>query len=323
MEPHTATTSAPARVSLAKLRTRWAAVGAAIAVTLGGGGLGIVQATTSSGERAIYQPIEPCRLADVRPVPFTVGPRTSPLGPAETYTLDGWGAVGDCNLPTGTTGLSLNVTAVGPTAETFLRLWPADAAQPTTSNLNPAPGSPPTPNAVNVGLSPTGEFSIFNNRGNVSVIVDVVGVYDDHNHDDRYYTKAQVDALITGAKPTVASAQGNLSRSLTSATEAYATLTTTAPAAGTMVVTVAGYVYQSTVDSVIARCSITQGNAIEFAYLLWMKMDGGVESSDQFAGTRTYPVAAGQNFTVKLVCNEELGSAVLADANLVAVFIPD
>ena len=144
-------------MNIQHIRTRWAAVGAAVAITLGAGGIGITHATTSSGEKAIYKPINPCRLADLRPAPNTVGPRTNGLGPDEVYTLDGWGAVGDCTLPTGTTGLALNVTAVDPTAPTFLRLWPAGGAQPTTSNLNPTPGQPPTPNAVNVGLSAAGQ----------------------------------------------------------------------------------------------------------------------------------------------------------------------
>ncbi len=52
--------------SLAKLRTRWAAIGAACAVTLGGGTFGIVQASVSSGDRAVYVPITPVRVLDTR-----------------------------------------------------------------------------------------------------------------------------------------------------------------------------------------------------------------------------------------------------------------
>ena len=60
--------------SLAKLRTRWAAIGAACAVTLGGGALGIVQATVSTGDRAVYVPISPVRVLDTRAgVPLTNG----------------------------------------------------------------------------------------------------------------------------------------------------------------------------------------------------------------------------------------------------------
>ena len=181
-------------------RSRWAALGAAVAVSLGAGGIGIGHATTSSGDRPVYIPLDaPCRLADTRPAPNTVGPRTAALGPDEIYTLKAWGTVGNCTLPTGTSALALNVTAVGATRQTNLRFFPAGAPVPTTANLNPTPGAPPTPNAVNVGLDTTGSFSVFNKFGNVAVVVDVVGVYDDHHHDDRYYTKAQVDTAV-GAK---------------------------------------------------------------------------------------------------------------------------
>ena len=177
------------------LRTRWAAIGAAIAVTLGAGGIGITHATTTSGERPIYLPIEPCRLADTRPA-FNVGPRATPLGAAETYDIDGWGTVGNCTLPNDTAGLALNVTAVDPSAPTFLTLFPEGTTLPLASHLNPTPGQPPTPNAVNVDLSSSGEFSIYNLAGNVHIAIDVVGIYDDHNHDDRYYTETEVDAAL-------------------------------------------------------------------------------------------------------------------------------
>ena len=190
-------------------RSRWAAVGAAVAVSLGAGGLGLVHATTSTGEKPIYKPINPCRLADTRPAPFTVGPRTSPLGPEESYTLSGWGAVGECTLPSDTTGLALNVTALDQSAATFLTLYPTGDPRPNASNLNPTPGEPPTPNAVNVDLNAAGQFDVFNQFGNVNVIVDVVGYYDDHNHDDRYYTEAEINAKTMFA---VVNANGTLRR---------------------------------------------------------------------------------------------------------------
>ena len=50
--------------------------------------------------------------------------------------------------------------------------------------MNPTPGQPPTPNAVNVDLDGAGDFSVFNNTGTVNVLIDVVGYYDDHTHAD-------------------------------------------------------------------------------------------------------------------------------------------
>jgi hypothetical protein len=169
------------------IRTRWAAIGAAVAVSLGAGGIGLITAAPlSSGERTVLVPLN-CRLADTRPAPDTVGPKSSPLGAGETHTFSAHGTNGNCTIPADATALSLNVTALNTTAPlTFLTLWNADQAQPTTSSLNPAAGQPPTPNAVTVDLSATGQFKVFNALGTVNVIIDVTGYYQDHNHDDRY-----------------------------------------------------------------------------------------------------------------------------------------
>jgi hypothetical protein len=174
------------------IRTRWAAIGAAVAVSLGAGGVGLIHATSPSGAAA-FVPITPCRLMDTRPA-FQVGSRGTPLGPGETYSVAGTGTVGQCTIPAGATGLQLNVTAVNASLLTYLTLWPAGQTRPTASSLNPAPGQPPTPNAVTASLG-GGQFSIYNLQGTVDVIADVVGYYTNHNHDDRYYTKAQLDAV--------------------------------------------------------------------------------------------------------------------------------
>jgi hypothetical protein len=180
------------------IRTRWAALGAAVAVSLGAGGVSLISAT-SPGGAAAFVPITPCRLFDTRPAPHTVGGRTSPLGPDETYDVAARGTQGNCALPTSAVGIVLNVTAVDATQATFLTLFPSGADRPTASHLNPSPGAPPAPNAVTVDLSDAGEFSVFNRFGSVHVLADVVGYYTDHHHDDRYYTQAQADATVAAA----------------------------------------------------------------------------------------------------------------------------
>ena len=175
------------------IRTRWAAVGAAVAVSLGAGGVGLIDATAPEGA-ATFVPITPCRLFDTRPEPFTIGPRTAPLGPNDVHSVAGTGAAGACQLPDDATGLVLNVTAVDASQATFLTLYPTGEDRPNASHLNPSPGTAPAPNAVTVDLSPSGQFSVFNRFGNVHVLADVVGYYTDHHHDDRYYTKSQHDA---------------------------------------------------------------------------------------------------------------------------------
>lgn len=179
------------------LRTRWAAIGAAVAVTLGAGGLGIANAAIDNGEKPVFVPIEPCRMIDTR--------AASPLGAQRSLAFDMTTANGDCTAFPDATALSLNVTATNQTAATFLSLVPGElpaGAYNSSSNLNPVPGEPPTPNAVSVDVD-NGQFSIYNNAGSVDIIIDVVGYYQDHHHDDRYYRKAIVDQLIADATPTI------------------------------------------------------------------------------------------------------------------------
>ena len=83
--------------------------------------------------------IEPCRLVDTR-ADSQVGPRNMPIGTAEEYDVTAHGANGNCTIPATASGLSLNVTTLNATAPTNVRIFAADAALPTTSNLNPVPG---------------------------------------------------------------------------------------------------------------------------------------------------------------------------------------
>ncbi len=179
--PDGAATSASRRGS----RSRWAALGAAVAVSVGAGSIGLVEATVDSGDRPVLVQIQPCRLVDTR-VASAVGPRNTPIGTAETYTVPAHGINGNCDLPAEAVGLSLNVTAVQATTQTNVRIFPDANNVPLASNLNPSPSSPPVPNAVTTELDGAGAFSIFNEFGSVGIVIDVNGYYEDHNHDDRY-----------------------------------------------------------------------------------------------------------------------------------------
>jgi hypothetical protein len=89
-----------------------------------------------------------------------------------------WGGNGNCTIPTTATGIASNVTAVGPTASSYLTVYPADAnPRPAASNLNVTAAAPPTPNQVTVALSAAGSIAIYNSSGSVNVIVDIVGYY--------------------------------------------------------------------------------------------------------------------------------------------------
>ena len=180
-------------------RVFWCSVGAALIATAGVA-LPAAQATNTGGGGAgqVFVSIVPCRLLDTRG-PANIGPRSSPLGAGDIYIQAVTGTNGECTIPAQATGVAMNVTTVNGTADSYLTLWPADAARPLASNLNWKAGDGATPNKVDVKLSADGRISMFNNAGTVDVIGDVVGYYADHNHDDRYYTKAEVDAAVNAA----------------------------------------------------------------------------------------------------------------------------
>lgn len=192
-------------------RTRWTATAAAVAMTVVAGvGLPSANAIVSSGDRDVFIPITPCRLVDTRAA-TQVGTRGNPLGTGETYTLAVTGTNGNCTIPADANAVAMNVTVVNGTSGSFLTSWPADATQPLASNLNWVAGAPPTPNKVDVKLSVAGKVSVFNNSGTVDVVADIVGFYVDHDHDDRYYTKPEVDTAV-GAVAAVANAAANSAR---------------------------------------------------------------------------------------------------------------
>lgn len=129
-----------------------------------------------------YVPTAGCRVFDYRPAPNQVGQRSTPLGPGEVATQQITGGVGDCvgalSIPSDAVGVAMNVTAIAPTAQTNLRLFPANLTEvPTLSNLNVSAGQAPFPNKVDVALSPGGAVKLFNQNGQVSVLADVVGYY--------------------------------------------------------------------------------------------------------------------------------------------------
>jgi len=129
-----------------------------------------------------FVPTAGCRLADTRPAPRTVGPRSTPLGADQTFTVKVHGSNGECtgglSIPSDAVAVALNVTAVNATASSNIRLFPANLTTvPKLSNLNVTAGAPATPNKVDVKLSPDGRIKVYNFNGSVNVILDVVGYY--------------------------------------------------------------------------------------------------------------------------------------------------
>jgi len=115
-----------------------------------------------------FVPATPVRVFDTR---TGLGGRSTPLGAGQTwrFTLAGVGGV-----PADAVAVALNVTAVGATESTWLSIYPAAQARPNASNLNPMPG-PAVPNLVIAPLGAGGALDIYNDKGTVQLIGDVVG----------------------------------------------------------------------------------------------------------------------------------------------------
>ncbi|MEO1057210.1 MAG: phage tail protein [Actinomycetota bacterium] len=131
-------------------------------------------------EDATLFPIEPCRLFDFRPGADPDGDKKTPLaaGESNVHVQQVTGDVGNCSIPSSAVAVAMNVTITDPTAQSNLRIYPADVSTvPTVSSLNWLPGQAPTPNKVDVKLSPDGQIALFNQNGTVNVLADVVAYY--------------------------------------------------------------------------------------------------------------------------------------------------
>ncbi len=77
---------------------------------------------------------------------------------------------------TGVTAVVLNVTAVSPSAGTYVTAWPTGETRPPASNLNVPPGDV-RPNLVIVKVGAGGKVSFYNDAGTTDLIADVAGYY--------------------------------------------------------------------------------------------------------------------------------------------------
>jgi uncharacterized protein (DUF1501 family) len=117
-----------------------------------------------------YEPLTPARLLDTRD---GTGDRLGALGPGESIDLQvtGRGGVsGSC------VAVALNVTAVEPSAPSYLTAWPTGETRPLAASVNMAAGQT-VPNMVLVKVGAGGKVSLYNNSGAAHVVVDVLGCF--------------------------------------------------------------------------------------------------------------------------------------------------
>ena len=82
---------------------------------------------------------------------------------------------GQFGVPSGTSAAVVNVTAVSPSTNTVLTVYP-DGSPPTAPDLNP-PAKGIEPNLVVATLTQGGSLTITNSAGTVDVVVDLTGWY--------------------------------------------------------------------------------------------------------------------------------------------------
>jgi hypothetical protein len=284
-------------------RSRWAAVGAAVAVTLGAGGIGLVNAAEANAE-SVFVPITNCRIFDTRSTE-DVGPRQTPLGPDEEFVVDGRGETGNCTIPEAATALQLNVTAVNATATTHLTVYPSDADLPLASNLNPQLGLGTAYNAVTTRLSDIeGEFSVYNYLGSIDVLADATG----------YFVPA--DMAPSGAKSVVLALDGEDVTDIGTTDESIISTPMTAPAAGTVVVEAVASV---TGVSGILECSISADDTFDETS---EQMVAATAAPASIALSTTVDVADAGEIAAHLVCRTSVGTATVHNPQLTLTFIP-
>jgi hypothetical protein len=161
-----------------KLRIRWAAIGAAIAVTIGTGGLIGVNAAQTN-QSSTFVPVTPTRILDTRS-----SSKIGDLTDGTTTELQVTGSIKTSAnetkvvVPTGSTAVSANVTVVaGETGpyDGYVTIYPCDVKRPDASSLNFV-NAQTIPNAVSVPLSANGKVCIFV-YGKAHILFDVVGYY--------------------------------------------------------------------------------------------------------------------------------------------------
>ncbi len=121
---------------------------------------------TTAGNR--LQPVSPFRALDTR---NGTGGRTGPIGPNSSYDVMVRGVGG---VPAGADSVVVNVTAVGPSANSWATVWPTGAARPNASSLNYVAGQT-VPNLVIAKVGGNGKISIYNYLGASNFIVDILG----------------------------------------------------------------------------------------------------------------------------------------------------
>jgi hypothetical protein len=144
-------------------RSRWAAVGAAVAVTLGAGGLIAVNAAPGDTGDVLVA-IQPARLLDTRPGGIAAG------GMIELDVLGRGGVPGS-----GVSAVVLNVTMIRPDSNGFVTIYPC-GTRPNASSMNAPNGGGVVANEVIAKLSASGTVCLYSSTP-TNLAADITGYF--------------------------------------------------------------------------------------------------------------------------------------------------
>jgi serine protease len=132
-----------------------------------------VTAHAAAATAGTYVPLSPVRITDTRAGSGSPNAGKT-LGAGITINVQVTGVGG---VPaSGVSAAVMNVTAVNPTASSFLTVFPAGATRPVVANLNFVAGET-LANLVTVPIGTQGAVTIYNHIGSTDVVVDVEGYY--------------------------------------------------------------------------------------------------------------------------------------------------
>jgi hypothetical protein len=85
-----------------------------------------------------YTPVNPCRIADTRNAGGALAANTTRtfIGyNASSFASQG-GTASNCNIPSGVAAIAMNVYAINPTNLGFIKVWAANASEPSVATIN-------------------------------------------------------------------------------------------------------------------------------------------------------------------------------------------
>ncbi len=218
-----------------------------------------------------FNSMTPVRLLDTR-----FGAKLGPLGTTDVDLLVDLNGQAS-GVPAGAVAVVLNLTAVKPSVNTVMSMYPTGVTRPLVSNLNPV-AQDTVANLATVKVGAGNKVTLYNELGSTDAVVDVVGFYATDNGaaggGDRFVSQTPVrklDTRVPTASPTPLAAGEIRTVDLgTTADAVMVNLTVTNPTAG-------GYValYPDGATSVpnISNANFVPGQTV--ANLVVVKADAG------------------------------------------------